>query len=269
MKRTLLLLPILALGLSQAASAQTLFSIATDTRGIPAGGPHVPPGGLYDNEQSDGSTSLASQNSATTLTARTADDFVLPAQSCATNHCQITQIRVHQVGSDSVTQPVAVDIFNDNGSGTAPSPAGAITPIFTATQTGSTLLGPFGVGTSVSEVTFAPTNMVLSGGTRYWISAYGNDGAANTGGFNSFFAASAGLSGTTANGVIIAPGAGVADWTPIETVIGGNPLAFSFAIDGRCLAADTPVPTNNPWALAALALMLALAGGVLVQRQSA
>ncbi|MBK8287090.1 MAG: hypothetical protein IPK97_20735 [Ahniella sp.] len=269
MKHSTLLVSILAVGLSPIANANTLFSSALDTRGIPAGGQYVPPGGLYDNEQSNGSTSLASQDSSGTLTARTADDFQLPAQGCATNQFQITQIRIHGVQSDAAVQPFAVDIYNDNGAGTAPTPAGAITPIFTVQQSDSTLFGAFGAGTSVSEVTFAPTNMILTGGTTYWLSAYGTNATANAAGFNNFFAVSNGATGTTDNGVIIAPGAGVATWTAAEAVIGGNPLAFSFAVDGVCIAENTPVPANNPWGLVALVGLLTLAGGFFVQRRMA
>jgi len=270
MKNTTLLLPLLALGLglSQTASAQsqTLFSNANVDRGIPAGGPYVPPGGLYDNEQTNGSTSLASQDSSGTLTARSADDFILP-QGCATNRYRITQIRVQTVQADAAPQPIAIDLYNDNGSGTAPTPANAITPIFTVPQSSATALGPFGVGTTVSEVTFAPTNMTLNANTRYWISAFGTDAAANAASFNNFFGASNGAGATTDNGVIIAPGAGVATWTPVETVIGPPALAFSFAIDGTCQAAEQPVPANNHWALMALAGLLALVGVVLVGRR--
>lgn len=258
---------MVALVAAPGVGAQTLVSNAIDGRGIPAGGPYVPPGGLFDNEQSDGTTSLASQDSTGNQTARSADDFALPAQTCASNQFQITQIRAQMVQADAAPQAFAIDIFNDDGTGTSPTPTGAITPIFTVPQSGATALGAFGVGTSIFEVSFAPTNMVLTGGTTYWISGYGTDGAANSAAFNNFFAASAGATGSTDNGVIIAPNAGVTSWTPVQNVIGGNPLAFSFAIDGVCRGIQTPVPANQPWAIASLIGLLSLLGVVVLRRR--
>lgn len=271
MKRCVLLLPLLAIGLVQTAAAQsqTLYATSNGARGIPAGGSYVPPGNLFDNEQSAGNTSLASQDSSATFTARSADDFVLPA-GCPSGRYRITQIRTQMVQSDAAPQPFAIELYNDNGLGTAPTPANAITPIFTVPQSTSTVLGPFGVGTSVIEAAFTPTNMELNAGTIYWISSFGATASANAAGFNNFFAASNGLVGSTDNGVIIAPGAGVTAWTPADTVIGPPALAFSFAIDGACAAAaNTEVPVNNRWALMSLAGLLALAGLVLVRRRMA
>lgn len=199
--------------------------------GIPAGGPYVPPGSLYDNQQSDGSTSLASQNSSGTVTARTADDFRLTA-TCASGQFEISQIRVQMVQADAAPQPFALDLYADNGSGTAP--VSGINPIQTYAQTAQTLFGAFGAGTSIFEARFDTPGLVLDANTTYWLSGYGATGSANAAAFNNFFAVSVGAAGTTANGVIIAPGSGVADWTPVQAVIGGNPLAFSFAIDGTC-----------------------------------
>jgi len=68
----------------------TLVSQGTFVEGIPAGGPYVPAGTLYDNEQSDGSTSLASANSSGTFTARSADDFTIPGTGCASGLFDIT-----------------------------------------------------------------------------------------------------------------------------------------------------------------------------------
>lgn len=55
------------------------------------------------------------------------------------------------------------------------------------------------------------------------------------------FAASAGAAATTDNGVIVAPQSGVPDWTPVEVLIGGSSLAFSFAIDDSCSAPQVSV----------------------------
>lgn len=269
MKAPLLLVSILAVAAYAPVNAQNLFNQATVTRGIPAGGSYVPPGGLYDNEQSDGSTSLASQDSSGTLTARSADDFVLTLAGCPNNQILVTQIRTQMVQADAAPQPFAIDIYNDDGTGNSPAPTNAITPIATAQQTSSALLGAFGVGTSVHEVAFNPTNLVLTSGTRYWISGYGATAASNAAAFNNFFAASAGLASTTDNGVIIAPGAGVANWTPADSVIGPPALAFSFAIDGRCAGEAAPVSANKPWALWSLIGLLALAGVLVVRRQTA
>lgn len=239
--------------------------------GIPAGGPYAPPGTLYDNEQSNGITSLASQNSSGTLTARTADDFSIPAGSCASGIFDVNQIRVQMVQSDVVPQPFAVDLYNDNGSGTAPTPANAITPIQTYTATSQTVLGPFGVGTSIWEATFDTTGLQLNADTIYWISGYGATAALNLAGFNNFFATSNGSGATTDNGVIIAPGVGVPVWTSADLVIGPPALAFSFAIDGECFVEDSgfdpAIPTLSPLGLGLLIGVLALASLYLMKRR--
>jgi len=267
--RTRCTLLVLALSagsaMAQQSSFQQLRTVTPD--GIPAGGPYVPAGSLYDNEQSDGTTSLASQDSSGTLTARTADDFILAGTGCGTGNFDITQIRVQMVQADAAPQAFAVDLFADNGSNTAP--VSGINPIATVAQSAQTTLGAFGAGTSIIEATFIPTGLSVAADTRFWLSGYGTNAAANAAGFNNFFAASAGASGTTDNGVIIAPGAGVADWTAAEAVIGGNPLAFSFAIDGVCsapLGPPRPVPASNSWALVLAGLMLGLIGVVSVRR---
>lgn len=265
---------VLALaGLSLAMSssfAQSLQHDAIAGRGIPAGGPYVPAGTLFDNEQSNGLTSLASQNSSSTFTARSADDFTITATGCASNQWTITQIRAQMVQVDAAPQPFAIDIFDDNGAGTSPTPTNAITPISTIAQSTSTNLGAFGAGTSIWEASFVPVGLVLDGNTPYWISGYGATAASNAAGFNNFFASSNGAGASTDNGMIIAPGAGVANWTAASAVIGPPDLAFSFAIDGTCLAIaepKVPVPfTPSAWVL--LLAMIGLLGGVAAWRRS-
>lgn len=267
LSRLLLASAVTAVVLSPAALAgpTTLFSSISDAapQGIPSGGPYVPAGSLFDNAQSDGSTSLASQDSSGTFTARSADDFTLPAGNCDSGEFDVSLIRFQMVQADAAAQPFRLDIYQDNGSGSAPSTG--INPIAAYPQTSQTALGPFGTGTSIFEVSVDTTGLTLLADTVYWISGYGANAAANSGGFNNFFAASAGAPGTTANGVIIAPGAGVANWTPIPDVIGGSPLAFSFAIDGECRAAGpgptvepvvAQVPANSHYSLALLSLLL-------------
>ncbi len=225
-------------------SAQPLRSDANVVHGIPSGGSFSPPGTLYDNGQSNAITSLASQDSSGTFTARTADDFVIDSTGCPSNQFDISLIRAQMVQFDTATQPFAVNLFADNGSGTAPTPAGAITPIATVAESAQTNFGTFGAGTSIFEASFVPTNLVLDGGTRYWISGFGASAATNASTYNNFFASSDGAAATTANGVVIAP-SGVPNWTPVEAVIGGSPTAYSFAIDGTCRAPsapDVPVP---------------------------
>lgn len=228
---------LLFAGGSAAAQSSTLYSNADASAvlGIPAGGPYVPPGNLYDNEQSNGTTSLVSQDSSGTFVARTADDFQIAA-TCASGEFEISQIRVHMVQGDAAPQAFAVDLFADDGTGMAPT--AGINPIATFPESSQINFGVFGSGTSIFEVSLATPGLVLNGNTTYWISGFGADATANAAAFNNFFAASAGAAGTTANGVIIAPGAGVAAWTPVEAVIGGAPLAFSFAIDGSCRVLD-------------------------------
>ncbi len=215
--------------LSAAAGASTVAG-ATG-----AGGPFDPPGTLYDNGTRDGSTSLASQDSSGTFTARTADDFVFTT-ACESDLVEISRIRVQMVQQDTAAQAFAVALFDDNGSDTAPT--AGINPIEILAETSQTNLGPFNVGTSAFEASFDGNGLLLATNTRYWISGYGADADANPSGFNNFFAASDGAPDTTANGVIIAPGASVPNWTPVQAVIGAPPRAFSFAIDGSCATVD-------------------------------
>ena len=226
----------------------------------------APPGTLYDNDVNNGTTSLASQNSDTTFTARTADDFTLDGTSCASGVFDITTIRVQT--TQGPAQAFGIELYDDNGMGTAPTPDDSIVPIFSFAETGQTNLGPFGALTAF-EVSFDATGTQLAADTVYWISAFGVNGALNTAGFNNFFAASAGAAGTTANGVIIAPGAGVATWTLVDAVIGPPALAFSFAIDGECaVAAGLPIPTLGGTGIALMLLLLA-ASAFFVMRRSA
>jgi hypothetical protein len=264
-----------ALGLlaSAPAFADTLFSQATKSEGIPAGGQYVPPGNLYDNEQSDATTSLASQDSSGTATARSADDFIVPTGACVSNTFDVTGIRIQMVQSDAAPQAFAVDLYNDDGTGNAPT--AGISPFVTLAQQAQTNLGVFGAGTSIFEASFVPAApLQLTGGTKYWISGFGTNAALNAGGFNNFFAASAGATGTTDNGMIIAPGSGVPAWTLAHVVIGGVPLAFSFAIDGECVVGggpagttfDVAVPTLSTIGIALLATLLAIGAFFMMRR---
>ena len=269
---------VLALALAAvqpAFAVGTLFSQATATEGIPAGGPYVPAGTLYDNEQSNGTTSLASQDGAAGTTARSADDFIIPNNECPSTTFDITQIRIQMVQADAAAQAFAVDLYNDDGTGNAPT--AGISPFLTLAQTSQTNLGPFGAGTSIFEATFVPAApLQLTGGVKYWISGFGANAALNQGGFNNFFAASAGSGATPDNGVLIAPGAGITAWTDGGSVIGSGPLAFSFAIDGTCAVTggggefettfDVAVPTLSTVGIAVLAGLLALVAFVLLRR---
>lgn len=261
---------LLLLAGSPAFAADTLFSQATNVQGIPTGGPYVPAGSLYDNEQSNGTTSLASQDSSGTLTARSADDFIIPAGACASGVFDVTQIRIQMVQADGAPQPFAVDLYNDDGTGNAPT--AGISPFTTLAQTTSSNLGVFGTGTSVWEASFTPgAPLQLNADTKYWISGFGATAASNPSSFNNFFAASAGAAATTDNGVIIAPGAGVAAWTPAEAVLGPPALAFSFAIDGACATTgatsfDVAVPTLSTVGIAIMAALLAMVAFVVLRR---
>lgn len=222
--------------------------------GIPNGGAFVPPGGLYDNEQTNNTTSLVSQDSNGTFEARTADDFVL-TQSCNSGQFEVSSVRTHHVINDAFPQNLAVDFFDDNGTGSAP--ISGITPFATYPQISQTLLGPFGAGTSMFEAEYSTPGLILDVNTVYWISSFGTDAVANETQFATFMAASNGAAGTTANGVIIAPGAGVADWTPVDAVIGPPALAFSFAVDGTCVIAEPEiVSTLSTWNLILMTMLL-------------
>ena len=260
-------LATLMVGASAASAQTTLYSQIANTGapGIPAGGQYVPPGTLFDNEQSNGSTSLVSQESTGTFQARTADDFSIPAGACATGVFDISRVRIQAVQQDAAPQAFGLDLFNDNGSGT--SPTAGINPFATFAQTSQAVLGTFGTGTSIFDASFNTPGLQLNANTTYWISGFGTNAAANAAGFNNYFAASNGASGSTANGVVIAPGAGVATWTAADAVLGPPALAFSFAIDGTCAApTGTPfepavaLPTLNQYALMLLGLLVGVAG---------
>lgn len=237
---------MLALSLAGSADAQSLPQFrANAVISVPAGGQYVPPGTLYDNYQNDGVTSLASQNSSSTLTARSADDFRIATGSCMSGQFEVSRIRLQLVQSDTAVQPFALELYDDGGSGNAP--VAGITPFASFAESSRSLLGPFGVGTTVFEVSFQTPGLLINGNTTYWLSGFGATAAANTAGFNNFFATSAGAAGTTANAVIIAPNSGVAAWTPVHQVIGGAPVALSFAVDGTChlLPADLAITKTN------------------------
>lgn len=235
-KSTSILAPIALaiLSFSSAVVAQQASLLARNGLTPRGAGPFTPPGSLYDNLVANGTTSLASQESSGTFQARSADDFRITA-TCTSGQFNISGIRAQLVQADAAPQPFAVELYADNGSGTTPSPASAITPIATFTQATQTPLGAFGAGTSLFEASFTPTAPVtLNANTTYWISAFGATAASNPSGFNNFFAVSDGAAATTDNGVVIAPGAGVTTWTPAEAVLGPPALAFSFAVDGTC-----------------------------------
>lgn len=202
------------------------------SRGSVVGGPFDPPGNLWDNGQNNNTTSLASQDSTGTFTARSADDFILTAE-CPSGKFAISQIRAQMVQADAAVQSLAVNLFADDGSGDFPT--AGITPIATVPQSDAQLLNPFGAGTSMYEATFQPVDLVLDANTRYWISGFGTNATANASAFRIFFAASDGAPETIDNGVVIAPGAGVTEWTAVDAVLGPPRLAFSFAIDGECM----------------------------------
>lgn len=283
LSRLLLATAVAGTMLSSAAIAapSTLFSNISNpsAEGVPSG-TYNPAGSLFDNGQNNGTTSLASQNSTGTNTARSADDFTIPAGECASGEFDISLIRIHMVQADAAAQAFAVDIYSDNGTGTSPS--AGINPIATFPETSQTSLGPFGAGTSMFEVAIDTTDMLtLQADTVYWISGFGSNAATNPAGFNNFFAASDGAPGTTANGMLIAPGAGVPNWTLAGPVIGQPDLAFSFAIDGECHVEEgepepqptlepvfAQVPANGNYSLALLSLLLGTAAWFGLKRKS-
>jgi uncharacterized repeat protein (TIGR01451 family) len=223
----------------------TLFSQSIATDGVPMGGPYVPAGTLYDNEQGNNTTSLASQDSSGTLTARSADDFTIDDGACASGIFDITQIRIQMVQQNAAPQAFGVDLFDDDGTGTAPTPANAIVPIATFSETSQTLFGPFGGTTSIFEASFDTPGLTLNNGQIYWISGFGADAALNAATFNNFFAVSNGAGATLDNGVIIAPGAGVATWTATDMVVPPPRHAYSFAIDGVCQIAEADLDISK------------------------
>ncbi|MEM7350860.1 MAG: hypothetical protein AAF657_08650 [Acidobacteriota bacterium] len=258
----------LLLALPAFGQSTTLFS--TVGPGFVQPDDFAPPGNLFDNDVANGTTSLASQNSTGTFFARTADDFTIDnaAQGCASGIYEVTEVRVQATQADAAAQAFGVDLYD--GDASTPLPINAAAPFATLVETGQTNLGPFGVGTTLFEASFGGAGTILSGDTVYWLSAFGTDGAANPAGFNNFFAASNGAAGTTPNGVIIAPDAGVATWTAVDAVIGPPPLAFSFAIDGFCVAPETPtidIPTLGQFGLVAMLLSLVGAGLYRIRRR--
>ncbi|MEO1087964.1 MAG: hypothetical protein AAFY88_27335, partial [Acidobacteriota bacterium] len=101
-----------------AFAQDVLFSQASAGLG-PMGGPFVPPGELFDNEQGNGTTSLVGQDSTGTFEARTADDFSLDGTGCDSGVFAISGVRMNMTQQNATPQPFAVDFFNDNGMGTA------------------------------------------------------------------------------------------------------------------------------------------------------
>lgn len=250
------------------AQAQPAPGIQAQGSGTPTAEVYNPPGTLWDNDVNNGTTSLASQDSTGAFLARTADDFTLDGANCASGIFDITRIRAQIVQNQGAPQAFGIELYDDNGSGTAPTPANAIVPIASFPESSQVLLGPFGV-LQIFEASFNTPGFSLTAGT-YWISAFGANGAANAGGFNNFFAASNGAPATLPNGVIIAPNAGVANWTPVEQVIGPPPLHFSFAIDGTCrVVVQEEIPTLDTLGLTLLVLLLAGGAFWFLRRRSA
>ncbi|MEM8998420.1 MAG: hypothetical protein AAGF23_26785 [Acidobacteriota bacterium] len=252
-----------------AFAQDVLFSQAMQGLGGPMGGPFVPPGELFDNEQGNGTTSLVGQDSTGTFEARTADDFSLDGTGCDSGVFAISGVRLNMVQDNAAPQPFAVDFSNDNGMGTAPE--SGINPFATFPETSQANLGAFGLTTSIFEVAAATPGLELDADTTYWIGGFGTDAAANAAAFNNFFAASNGAPGSTANGQVIAPDAGVADWTSADLVIGPPALAFAFAIDGECAVLSTPfdpnIPTLSPVGIGLMAGVLALLSVFVIARR--
>ena len=202
--------------------------------GVPAGGPFDPPGTLYDNGQSDGTIAIGSQDGDNSYTSRAADEFILPAGPCLSGRFDIDGIRMHLVQGDFSPQPFGLEIYEDDGTGTSPSPVDAISPIAAYPETAQVLLGLYDPGLTIFEVSFDTAGLTLQADTTYWISGFGTDNVANSLGFENFFASSEGAMGTAPNGVFINPGRLADTWTRVEILAGGPPLHFAFAIDGSC-----------------------------------
>ncbi|MEM7587116.1 MAG: hypothetical protein AAF560_27250 [Acidobacteriota bacterium] len=253
-------LAIAALFLALPAAGQDLNEDHNGALGIPDD--FAPPGELFDNDVANGTTSLASQDSAGTFFARSADEFSIDNSlfDCETGLYEITGVRAQVTQAPAAPQPFGFEFYA--GDASAPMPADAAVPVAGPLAEASRVdLGPFGT-IQLFEVGFPGGGTVLEGDTIYWTSAFGTDAAANAGGFNNFYAASDGAAGSVANSVIIAPDAGVPTWTPVDTVIGPPALHFSFAIDGFCIVEETPtiaIPTLNSWGLLLLVGMLAAA----------
>ncbi|MBK6434827.1 MAG: hypothetical protein IPF83_02480 [Rhodanobacteraceae bacterium] len=91
-------------------------------------------------------------------------NFIAVVEACApfTIRANGPEWRVHSTKERSPFErhavvAFAVNLFADNGSGTAPTPAGAITPIATVAESAQTNFGTFGAGTSIFEASFVPT----------------------------------------------------------------------------------------------------------------
>lgn len=240
------------------------------TEGAP-GGPYVPAGTLYDNGQAVDTFPYLSQESTGVSLSRAADDFTIPIGTCASGMFEITQVRIQMVQADVASQPFAVDLYRDDGSGNAP--IAGISPFVTLAQTSSVHLGLFTIGRNLWEASFVPRSPVrLSGGSKYWISGFGATAAANPGSQqNNFFAGSEGAANTPQNAVLIAPNGAHPSWTPVEQVNPGILAAFSFAIDGTCVLGgsepfDVAVPGLTAAGAAVLTILLATVALGLLRR---
>ena len=235
--------------------------------GAAYGVPYDPPGNLFDNGQNNGSgESYASQDSATIYTARTADDFILQDPDCASGLFEITSIRGQLQQRQDRIQPVALDLYDDGGSGT--SPTSGISPFVTYPELSRTVVGTLG-SFDLLELTYDTSGLTLDGGTVYWLSLYGTDAAANTDGFSQFFLPSDGAPGTSANAVGIIPDGIAPTWTPLEDTDLGSSQHYSFAIDGVCAPTPpTAIPTLSAGSLSAFAVLLVLAAGFLLRRRA-
>ncbi len=249
-------LAIAALFMALPAAGQPVNHDNAGPLGIPDD--FAPPGNLYDNDVSNGTTSLASQDSDGAFNIRSADDFTIDGAGCDSGMFEITGIRAQITQNDAASQPIAFELYD--GDATSPLPTNAAVPVAGPfAEVSRTNLGPFGALT-LYEIAFDTPGAILDGDTIYWTAAFGTDGAANAGGFNNFYAASNGAVGTTPNAQIFSPDFGIPTWVAVETVIGGPALAYSFAIDGFCLAPETPtiaIPTLNSWGLLLLIGLLA------------
>ncbi len=205
----------------------------------PGSEPYDPAPTLYDNFQANFTTGLASQDSAGQFNVRSADDFKIAADSCPGGEFEITRIRAQVIQTLSRTQPFGLEILADNGFGTAPTPDNALVPLYVYPETSRTDLGHIGFDTHLYELGFDTPGMLIPGNIVHWISVFGLSAEANAEDFYNFFGASDGAAGTTPNAVLLSPDFDVFVWTPVEIVINGSPLAFSFAIDGDCTNTET------------------------------
>lgn len=212
-----------------------------------------PPGSLWDNDVSNATTSVASQDGQSF--ARAADDFLLDDPNCSSGRFRVHRIRLHMVQSDSAPQSFAIEIYHDDGTGQRPN---SFAPIVTLTETSQTQLGPFGPFTSLYEAEFVPAQPLALPGGRYWLAGLGTVGGSN---FLNFFAASNGAGGQPANALVRVPQAGFPDWTPAEGALGPPSLHFAFAVDGGCQlsASAEEIPVLSGWSAMLLAAGLASA----------